>query len=115
MTRVKKAVHALKYRRSLLKETKGYRFARSKKERAASEAMVHAGAHAFRDRRDKKNVFRRLWNVRLNAGLREHGTTYSRFIGAMNKKGMKLNRKMLSELAAQRPDTFKRVVEKVTA
>ena len=115
MARVKGGVHSAKRRRNVLKAVKGYRFARSKKERAAREAIVHAGKYAFAHRKDKKNDFRKLWNVRLNAGLHsiDEKLSYSRFIGAMNKKGVKLNRKMLSELAGERPETFKRVVAKI--
>lgn len=111
MSRVKKATNALKFRRKLLSKTKGYRHARSTKERAAWEAYVHAGKYSFAHRRDKKNDFRALWNVRLNAALRAEGSTYSRFIGALKKKNILLNRKMLSELAAEHPDAFKRVVQ----
>ena len=67
MVRVKKGVNALKNRRNILKRAKGYRFGRSKKERQANEALVHAGTYAFAHRRDKKNDFRKLWNVRLSA------------------------------------------------
>jgi large subunit ribosomal protein L20 len=111
MTRVKKGVNALKYRRNLLKATKGYRFGRSTKERAASEAMFHAGAYAFAHRRDKKGDFRRLWNVRINAGLRPLGHSYSKFIGALKKKNITLDRKILSQLAAENPETFKKITE----
>lgn len=113
MSRVKKAVNALKFRRTLLKKTKGYRHARSKKERAAWEAYVHAGKYSFAHRKDKKADFRALWNIRLNAAVREHGLSYSKFIGAMNKKGIRLNRKMLSEIAAEHPETFSRIVAQV--
>ena len=113
MTRVKKGVNALKTRRNVLKQVKGYRHGRSTKERQAYEAISHAGAYAFAHRRDKKGDFRRLWNVRLNTALREHGWSYSKFIGAMKKKGMTVNRKMLSEIAHKNPETFKRIVEGV--
>ena len=113
MSRVKKAVNALKFRRTLLKKTKGYRHARSKKERAAWEAYVHAGKYAFAHRRDKKNDFRRLWNIRINAAVRPHGFSYSRFMSAFKKKGIVLNRKMLSEIAAQNPESFARIVSQV--
>jgi large subunit ribosomal protein L20 len=83
MTRVKKGVNALKTRRNVLKQVKGYRFGRSKKERQAYEAISHAGSYAFAHRRDKKGEFRRLWNVKLNASLRPLGITYSKFIGAL--------------------------------
>ena len=113
MSRVKKAVNALKFRRSLLKKTKGYRHDRSKKERAAWEAYVHAGKYSFAHRKDKKADFRALWNIRLNAAVRLHGLSYSKFIGAMTKKGIKLNRKMLTEIAAEHPESFARIVSQV--
>lgn len=96
-----------------MKMTKGYRFARSKKERAAKEAIVHAGKYSFAHRRDKKNDFRRLWNVRIGAGLGET-MSYSKFIGALSKKGVKVNRKMLAELAEKSPETFARIVKQVS-
>ena len=115
MSRVKGGVTSLKRRRNVLKMVKGYRFARSKKERAAREAIFHAGKYAFAHRRDKKNDFRRLWNVRINGALDTMGSevSYSRLIGAMNKKGIKVNRKMLSELATKSPATFARIVKQV--
>jgi len=114
MTRVKKGVNALKTRRNVLKRAKGFRHGRSKKERSAYEALVHAGAHAFAHRRDKKNDFRKLWNVRINAALRGEGTTYSKFIGALKKANIDLDRKILSGLAKDNPETFKRVLGKVS-
>src|SRR3954470_5638944 len=113
MTRVKKGVNALKSRKNILRKVKGYRYGRSTKERQANEAISHAGTYAFAHRRDKKGDFRRLWNVRLNAALRENGTTYSKFIGAMKKKGSVLDRKVLSEIAADYPETFKRIISQV--
>lgn len=113
MARVKGGKHSIKRRRKVLGMTKGYRFARSKKERAAREAIVHAGKYAFAHRRDKKNDFRRLWNVRINAGLGET-LSYSKFIGAMNKKKVLVNRKMLAELAEKSPETFARIVKHVS-
>jgi len=110
MPRVKKAVNALKYRRKLLRDVKGYRHGRSKKERLAMEAYLHAGAHAFAHRRDKKNDYRRLWNVRLNAALRTHKLNYSKFIGLLKKKGVGLDRKILASLAQSKPDTFARLI-----
>ena len=112
MARVKGGVTSAKTRRNILKRTKGYRHARSKKERAANEAIVHAGKYAFAHRRDKKNDFRKMWNVRINGGLDAIGETlsYSRLIGGLKKKGIALNRKMLSELAAEHPAIFKKVV-----
>lgn len=105
----------MKHRRNVLKAAKGYRFGRSKKEVEAKVALRHAGAHAFAHRKDKKTDMRRLFTTRLNAGLREHGVTYSVFIDKLTKKGMVINRKMLSEMAAENPETFKRIVETVNA
>ena len=116
MARVKGGKISAKRRRNVLAQVKGYRFARSKKERAAKEAIFHAGKYAFAHRRDKKNDFKRLWNVRINAGLDVLGGTlsYSRLVGAMNKKGVRVNRKMLAELAEKSPESFARLVKQVS-
>ena len=116
MSRVKGGKTSAKTRRNVLKAVKGYRFGRSKKERQAYEAISHAGKYAFAHRRDKKNDFRRLWNVRINAGLDGVSETlsYSRFIGALKKHNIGLNRKMLSVLAEQSPETFARIAKKVS-
>lgn len=111
MSRVKKAVHALKNRRKVLKQTKGFRFRRSTNERAANEALVHAGASAFAHRRDKKGDFRRLWNIKINAALRPLGFSYSKFIGALKKQKIALDRKSLAHLAEFQPEAFKEVVK----
>ncbi len=113
MTRVKKAVHALKNRRSVLKAAKGFRFRRGNTERAANDALMHAGVYAFAHRRDKKGDFRRLWNVKINAAVRPFGLSYSKFIDASKKKGFALDRKTLANMAEFKPDAFKRVVESV--
>jgi large subunit ribosomal protein L20 len=113
MTRVKKGVNALKSRRNILKQTKGYRFGRSSKERQANEAIVHAGRYAFAHRKDKKNDMRQLWNVRISSLLKAEGTSYSKFIGGLKKADIKLDRKVLSILAAENPETFKKVLAKV--
>ena len=115
MARVKRGTIANKTRRNRLKMVKGYRFGRRSKEKLANEAIRHAGRNAFRDRRNKKRTNRALWNVRLNAGLRPLGEKYSTFIDKLNKKGIALNRKVLSEIAAGNPDSFKRLVDEVNA
>ncbi len=114
MARVKKGKNALKTRRNILKQVKGYRFGRSTKERQAYEAISHAGTYAFAHRRDKKGDFRRIWNVRLNSALRENGFSYSKFIGALKKNNINLNRKVLSETAASNPVAFNNSVFKVS-
>lgn len=105
----------MKHRRNVLKRAKGYRFGRSKKEIEAKVALRKAGVYAFAHRKDKKTDMRRLFTARLNAGLRENGTTYSVFIDKMTKKGISINRKMLSELASTNPESFKRVIAQVNA
>ncbi len=115
MARVKGGKTSNKRRKNILAMTKGYRFGRSTKKRQAKEAIVHAGKYAFAHRRDKKNDFRRLFTVRLNAGLRQidEKLSYSKFIGTLNKKGILVNRKMLSELAEKSPESFARLVNQV--
>ncbi|HEY1037700.1 MAG TPA: 50S ribosomal protein L20 [Candidatus Paceibacterota bacterium] len=114
MVRVKKGVNALKTRRNILKAAKGFRNGRKNKEKLAYEQLVHSYASMFAHRRDKKGDFRRLWNVRINSALRPLGHTYSKFIGAMKKKGMEVDRKILSELAQTSPASFERLVKQVT-
>lgn len=113
MTRVKKGVHALKRRRSVLKQTKGFRHGRSSKERQAKDALLHAGSYAFAHRKDKKSHNRKLWNIKINAGSREFGISYSKLIGALHKKNIMLNRKIMSDFAEHHPRTFSRIIEAV--
>lgn len=113
MARVKGGVTAHKKRKNIFQKVKGYRFGRSTKFRQAKEAYLHAGNHAFNHRRDKKGNFRRLWTTRLNAALRPLGMSYSRFIDALKKKDITLNRKVLSEIAAENPESFERIVNQV--
>lgn len=110
MTRVKKGVHALKRRRSVLKQTKGMRHGRSTKERQAKDALLHAGSYSFAHRRDKKSHNRKLWNIKINAGSRELGMTYSKMMGALAKKNILVDRKILADLAQNNPKTFERIV-----
>ena len=100
----------MKRRRSLLKDAKGYRFGRSTKEREAKVALTKAGVHAFAHRRDKKADFRAVWQTRLSAGLAPYEISYSKFMGLLKKKGVLLNRKMLSELANDEPKAFEAIV-----
>jgi large subunit ribosomal protein L20 len=114
MTRVKRGTTALKSRRNILKQVKGYRFGRSKKERMANDAIAHAGNSAFAHRRDKKSNARAEWNVRISAALEPFNLSYSKFIGALKKANVGLDRKVLSSIANDSPDAFKRIVEKVS-
>ena len=113
MVRVKKATNALKTRKNVLRQVKGYRFGRSTKERMAYEAISHAGAYAFAHRRDKKGVMRRLWIVKMNAALAPMGKSYSKFVGALKKQNIEVDRKILAHLAEFHPESFKRVVAQV--
>jgi len=88
MTRVKKGVHALKRRRSVLKQTKGFRHGRKSKERQAKEALLHAGNYSFAHRKDKKSFNRKLWNIKINAGARAQGLSYSKLINGLKKKNI---------------------------
>lgn len=113
MTRVKKGVNALKSRKNILRKVKGYRHGRSTKERQANEAIFHAGSYAFAHRRDKKGDFRRLWNVRMAAILKENGLSYSKFIPLLKKNNIALDRKILADIALNHPETFKKILESV--
>ena len=113
MARVKRGTLKNKRRKNILAQTKGYRFDRSTKERVAHEAIRHAGAHAFRHRREKKRDFRSLWTLRINAGARDNGLSYSKFIGALKKANIGLDRKSLSALAMEHPEVFARVIKSV--
>lgn len=104
---------AQKRRRNILEQVKGYRFGRSKKKRQAIEAIHHAGTYAFAHRKDKKNDFRQLWIVRINAVLKGQGLQYSRFMKSMKDKGITLDRKILATLAKDRPEAFQRLVDQV--
>ena len=114
MTRVKKGVNALKTRRNILKRAKGFRHGRKSKERMANEALVHAGTYAFAHRKDKKNDFRKLWNVKIGSVLKSKGLSYSKFIGTLKKKEIGLDRKILANIAENHPETFNRIVEKTS-
>lgn len=113
MARVKGGVMAQRRRKRILEQVKGYRFGRSTKKRMAIEAIHHAQLHAFAHRKDKKNDFRRLWTSRLNAGLKAAGLKYSVFMKDLKDKNIILNRKMLSLLADERPESFERFLAKV--
>lgn len=113
MTRVKRGTSAHKKRERLLWHTKGFRWGRKSKKRAAKEALLHAWSRSFRGRKEKKRAFRTLWNVKINAAAREHGVTYKQLIAALKTKKVLLDRKILSGLAEQNPAIFKKIVELV--
>jgi large subunit ribosomal protein L20 len=111
MPRVKRGTQHVKRRKSLLAKTKGMMWGRKSNIRQARIAVLKAGAYAFRDRRAKKRVFRRLWQVRLNAALRPLGINYSSFIDKLNKANILLDRKVLAALAKDHPAVFTKIVE----
>ena len=106
MPRVKRSVAGRKKRRKVLKKAKGYYSSRGKHYRAAREQVMHSGAYAFRDRRARKGDFRRLWIMRINAGARINGLSYSRFMSGLRIAEVELDRKVLAELAVNEPDAF---------
>ena len=111
MTRVKRSVHARKKRRSTLKQAKGY-FGRKKSSyRFAKEQVQRSGAYAYRDRRNRKRDFRRLWITRINAAARQEGMSYSDLIHGLQKAEVDVNRKMLADIAVNDREAFRRFVE----
>ena len=115
MTRVKRGTTSLKRRRKILKYAKGYKWGGKSKERAARERLLHAWSHAFKDRRRKKREFRRLWQIKINAASRQNGVSYSKFMAALKRAKIELDRKMLAELAGKHPEAFKKVMETASA
>ncbi len=111
MTRVKRGTIKNKRRKNILVQTKGFRFGRSTKEAQAKEALMHAGAYSFAHRKDKKADARSLWTTRINAAVRPLGMSYSKFIDGMKKKNIGLDRKVLSDIANNNPETFSRIVK----
>ena len=106
MARVKRSVHAKKKRREILEAAKGYYGARSRRYRVAKEQLLHSGVYAYRDRRDKKGQFRRLWITRIGAAARQDGLTYSLFVHGLSAAGVELDRKILADLAVTDPAAF---------
>jgi large subunit ribosomal protein L20 len=111
MARVKRGVHKRKHRRKVLEAASGYRGVRSRHFRAAKEQMLHSLTYAYRDRRDRKGQFRRLWIARINAGARANDMTYSRFMEGMHRAGVEIDRKVLAEMAVEDPQGFAALVE----
>ncbi len=113
MTRVKTGFTRRRRHKKILKAAKGYRNSRSRTYKSAHEAVLHAGQYAFAGRKLRKRQFRRLWITRLNIALRQLGTKYSEFINKLTKKNINLNRKVLSEMAVNQPEAFKKLVKSV--
>ena len=110
MARVKRAVNAHKKRRVILERAKGYRGQRSRLYRKAKEQLIHSFVYSYRNRRQRKGDFRRLWIQRINAAARANGLTYNRFIQGLNLAGIGVDRRILADLAVTDPKTFASIV-----
>lgn len=110
MARVKRGVTSHAKHKKILKQAKGFRGRRKNTIRAAKAAVDRSMQYAYRDRKNQKRTFRALWIQRLNAAVRESGITYSRFIDGLNKAGIEIDRKVLSEMAIHEPDAFRAIV-----
>lgn len=113
MTRVKRGVVARRKHKKVLEAAKGFRGRRGNVFRVAKQAVMKAGQYAYRDRRQKKREFRKLWIVRINAACRSLGIQYSRFIDGLNKSGIEIDRKVLANLAATDLPAFEKIVESI--
>jgi large subunit ribosomal protein L20 len=111
MTRVKRSVHARKKRRATLDRAKGYRGEAHSSYKRAKEAVMKADQYAYRDRRNRKRDFRRLWIARINAAARQEGMTYSTFMHGLKLAGIEVDRKMLADIAVRDAETFRRFAE----
>lgn len=111
MPRVKRGPAHVKHRKNILQKTKGYKWGRKNRIKAAKEAVLHAGVNAQRDRRRKKRVNRSLWSTKLNAALRPLGAKYSTFIDKLKKNRVELDRKVLADLAEHEPKVFTEIVK----
>lgn len=113
--RVKRGVMVKKRHKKILSLTKGFKHGRKKLIKRAKEALIKSGTFSYRDRRNKKRDFRRLWIVRINGALKSYDLSYSRFIKALKDHKIELDRKILADLATNNPEEFKKIVEKVKA
>jgi len=113
MVRVKRGVTAHKRRKNTLKQTKGFRWGRKSKFRLAKQALIKALVYSYRDRKNKKRTFRRLWQTQIKAACQEQGISYSNFIHLLKEKKIELDRKILSQLARENPDIFKKILGEV--
>jgi large subunit ribosomal protein L20 len=111
VARVKRSVHSKKKRREVLDAAKGYVGGRHRRLRLAKEQVRHSEMYAYRDRRDRKAQFRRLWITRIGAASRQNGLSYSRFMSGLKAAGVDLDRKVLADIAVRDPATFTRLVE----
>ena len=112
MSRVGRSVNSRKRRRETLERTKGYRGQAHSSYKRAKEALLKADSYAYRDRRNRKRDFRRLWIVRINAAARREGMSYSQFMHGLRRAGIELDRKVLADIAVRDPETFRRFAER---
>jgi large subunit ribosomal protein L20 len=112
MTRVKRSIHARKKRRATLARAKGYRGDAHSSYKRAKEALLRADHYAYRDRRNRKRDFRRLWITRINAAARREGMTYSQLMHGLQTAGVELDRKLLADLAVRDADAFRRFAQR---
>lgn len=113
MPRANSSVPRHRRHRKVVKQAKGYYGARSRNFKAAKDAVWKAGQYAYRDRRQRKRFFRRLWITRINAAVRQHGMSYSAFIAGLKEKEIELDRKVLADMAMNNPDSFAELVSSV--
>ena len=113
MPRANSSVSRHRRHRKVVKQAKGYYGARSRNFKAAKDAVWKAGQYAYRDRRQRKRFFRRLWIIRINAAVRQHGLSYSAFIAGLKEKEIELDRKVLADMAMNNPDSFAKLVSSV--
>ena len=113
MVRVKRGKIAHKRRKHLLKYAKGFRWGRKSKYKSAKQALMKAWSYSYRDRKVKKRDFRGLWQIQINAACKNLGISYSKFIHQLKEKKIELNRKILAQLAREKPEIFEKVVEKI--
>ena len=115
MPRANSSVPRHRRHRKVVKQAKGYYGARSRNFKAAKDAVEKAGLYAYRDRRQKKRQFRRLWIIRINAAARQHGLSYSQFISKIKAKGIQLDRKVLADMAMNEPDAFAQLAKAISS
>ena len=115
MPRVKRGKIANKRRKNLLKHAKGFKWSRNTHYRAAKEALLHAWTKSYHDRKKKKGDFRTLWQIKIGAACKEQGISYSKFMGALKKANIELDRKILADIAENDPEVFNQIIDKVRA
>ena len=113
MTRVKRGVQKRKRKKKVIKQAKGFKWRRKSNYKAAKEALQHAWTYSYRDRRNKKRDFRRLWQIRINAICKENDISYSKFINLLKKNEIIIDRKILAQLAQEHPEIFKKIIQEV--